>query len=365
MKKVSLLTIHFGANFGSTLQTIATVEMLKRHGCKTRVVDYIPARYTWKRFFRRSLRSVTSVLKLPLLLFVEAANRYIYQSFLSRHVTFSRPIHAEDDFAAVCPKADIYVTGSDQVWNSLHNEGLDKHYYFDGFPDGTRKIAYAASIGRERLEADEYAEVKRMLGSYKAISVRETSAKRLIEGMGYEAAHLLDPTFMLTSDDWLRYMSARLVKEPYLLVYLPYNIHNKALIYCTIRRISEKKRLKVVSFSWHLLPDRLADRTFYFSSPGDFLSLMGHADYVVTHSFHGTAFSVNLNRQFSVYLPSGFGTRITSLLELCGLESRLLGADEIISDSKADVVIDYAPVNAVLETERRKAHTFLEQALSD
>ena len=161
MKKVSLLTIHFGANFGSTLQTIATVEMLKRHGCKTRVVDYIPARYTWKRFFRRSLRSVTSVLKLPLLLFVEAANRYIYQSFLSRHVTFSRPIHAEDDFAAVCPKADIYVTGSDQVWNSLHNEGLDKHYYFDGFPDGTRKIAYDASIGSERTEADEYAEEQR------------------------------------------------------------------------------------------------------------------------------------------------------------------------------------------------------------
>mgnify|MGYP000133252406 FL=1 len=70
-------------------------------------------------------------------------------------------------------------------------------------------------------------------------------------------------------------------------------------------------------------------------------------------------------RQFSVYLPSGFGTRIASLLELCGLEGRLLGADEIISDSKADVAIDYAPVNAVLETERRKAPTFLEQALND
>ena len=113
------------------------------------------------------------------------------------------------------------------------------------------------------------------------------------------------------------------------------------------------------------MPDKLADKTVFFSNPGDFLSLMYYADYVMTNSFHGTAFSINLNKQFSVYLPSSFGTRIVSILDLCGLGGRLLEPAEIISDGKMDETIDYMSVNVVLDEERRKAHTFLEQALKD
>ncbi|EKN16398.1 polysaccharide pyruvyl transferase family protein [Parabacteroides goldsteinii] len=365
MKTVSLITIHLGPNFGSNLQTIATERVLKQHGCEMEVINYIPPRCTWKRFFKKSFKSTISIMKMFARYPVEIANRHIYKSFLTRYVKVSKPIYAEDDFVYICPKADVYVTGSDQVWNSKHNEGLDKRYYFDGFPKGTLKLAYSSSIGCEELDADEYDEVRRMLGSYQAISVREASAKQLIESMGYEAVHLLDPTFMLTKEDWKQYMSKRLVKAPYLIVYLPYNIHDKALIYQTIRKIAEKKHLKVVSFSWNIFPDRLADKTMFFSHPGDFLSLMYHADYIVTNSFHGTAFSVNLNKQFAVYLPSGFGTRIISILNLCGLNSRLLASDEIISDAKMDELIDYATVNALLNKERSKAHTFLEKALKD
>lgn len=365
MKKVSLLTIHLGANFGSNLQTIATVETLKQHGCETEVINYIPERCTWKRFFRNSIRSVFSVVKMFVHIPIKMLNDHIYCSFLARHVQVSQPIYYKDDFAMVCPKADIYMTGSDQVWNSIHNEGLDKRYYFDGFPREAIKIAYSSSIGREELDASEYAEVKRMLGSYRAISVREASAKHLIENMGYKVMHLLDPTFMLRKEDWLQYMSKRIVKEPYLIVYLPYNIHNKALIYETIRKIATKKQLKVVSFSWHILPDKQADKTVFFASPGDFLSLMYHADYVVTNSFHGTAFSINFNKQFIVYLPSGFGTRIISILDLCKLKSRLLASDEVISVNHIDMPIDYTSVNVILDNERRKSHVFLEQALKD
>ncbi len=364
MKTISLLTIHLGANFGSNLQTIATVETLKKHNCKTTVVNYIPARCTWKRFFGKAFRSLSSIVRIPATFLVAVVNNRIYNSYLAKQVPVSKPIYPEDDFVATCPKADIYVTGSDQVWNSIHNEGLDKRYYFDGFPTGTVKVAYSSSIGREELPETEYTEVKRMLGGYKALSVREASAKRLIEGMGYTVTHLLDPTFMLTKEDWSHYMSRRLVKEPYLIVYLPYNVHDKDLIYKTIRKIADRKRLKVVSFSWHILPDKMADKTVFFSSPGDFLSLMYHADYVVTNSFHGTAFSINLNKQFSVYLPSGFDTRVISILDLCHLRSRLLEADEVISDAKINIPVDYAPVNTILDEEREKAHDFLEKALN-
>lgn len=363
MKYISLLTIHLGSNFGSILQTIASSELLKSRGFDVQIVNYIPDRCTWKRFFLKSFKTPVGIVRMFIAFPIKLLNKHIYNSFLKKYTNLSIPIYSKDDFVRLCPRADCYVTGSDQVWNSIHNEGLDRRYYFDGFPKDTIKIAYSSSIGREKLDSDEYVEVKRMLGTYKAISVREASAKQIIESMGYKATHLLDPTFMLNKGDWRKYSSKRLVKVPYLLVYLPYNVHNKQLIYKTVRKIANEKRLKILTFSWSILPDNFADKTIFFANPGDFLSLMDYADYVVTNSFHGTAFSINLNKQFSVYLPTGFGTRIISVLELCSLTQRLLKADEIISKEKINEVIDYQSVNKILNEERMKTYSFLNEAL--
>lgn len=365
MKRIALITIHLGSNFGSILQTIASVSVLRKMRGDVEVVNYIPSRCTWRRFFTDKLKSAKGVTMMILTFPVAGLNKIIYNSFLRKFAPVSKPIYDSDDFITVCPKADIYVTGSDQVWNSIHNEGLDKHYYFDGFPKGTIKMAYSSSIGRESLDEQEYKEVKRMLGTYKAISVREASAKALIESMGYEATHLLDPTFMLDRESWKNYMSRRKIKQPYVLVYLPYNIHDKNLIYQTVRKLAADKNLKIVTFSWDIRPDRFADKTVFFANPGDFLSLMYYADYVVTNSFHGTAFSVNLNKQFWVYMPTGFGTRIQSILDLCHLQDRLLQSDEVLSDDKMARHIDYAPVNSILNAERQKAYDFLKKALED
>ena len=203
-----------------------------------------------------------------------------------------------------------------------------------------------------------------MLGTYKAISVREASAKTIIESMGYKVCHLLDPTFMLDKAKWSQYRSKRIVKEPYIMVYLPYNTHDKNLIYKSVRVIAQCKKLKVVTFSWTIRPEKLADRTVYFADPGDFLSLMDYADYIVTNSFHGTAFSINLNKQFYVYLPTGFGTRIMSILNLCSLSDRLLKADEVVSVEKVERTIDYNSINLILNRERKLAHEFLDNALN-
>lgn len=364
-RKISLITIHIGSNFGSILQTIASSDVLGKFFFDVEIINYIPDRCTWRRFFSRMLKNPIGFVKAIVAFPVALANKFIYNSFLVKYTNVSKPIYTTDNFVVACPKADIYITGSDQVWNSIHNEGLDRRYYFDGFPKGTIKIAYSSSIGREKLDIDEYLEVKRMLGSYKAISVREASAQQIVESMGYKATHLLDPTFMLNKEDWEKYQSRRLVKVPYLLVYLPYNIHNKQLIYKTARKVADEKGLMVVTFSWSIRPEKLADKTIYFANPGDFLSLVGFADYIVTNSFHGTAFSINLNKQFSVYLPTGFGTRITSILELCSLTHRLLTAEEIISKEKMNEVIDYNPVNDILNEERMRTYAFLNKALNN
>ena len=151
------------------------------------------------------------------------------------------------------------------------------------------------------------------------------------------------------------------MKENYLFVYLPYNIENKDIVYRSVRKIAKAKNLKVISYSDNVFRDQYADKTIYFVDPGDVLSLIYHADYVVTNSFHGTAFSINLNRQFWVYMPSKFSTRISSILDLCGLSSRLL--DKEITETQMNESISYDKPNTVLQQERDVAYNFLAQAL--
>lgn len=357
MKKVCFITIHVGSNFGSNLQTIATAEVIKRLGYEPLVINYCPKRvtsgYYWNAQNFKDL--IWRILHAP----VFYKNIRVYGGFLSSHCKMTNPIYDEDNFTEKCPKADIYLTGSDQVWNSIHNQGLNKRYYFDGIQG--KKVAYASSFGLEVLPSDEYKEVKQMLGEYSAISVREDSAKRLVNSMGYEANHVLDPTFMLDKEEWKRYASSPIIKEPYLLMYTPYNIVDINKLYETARRIAKAKNLKVVTFSWNTKSEPLADQTIKWATPGDFLSLMYNADFVITNSFHGTAFSVNLNKQFLVYMPSGFGTRIKSILSLAELESRLMTGEE--TELPYEELIDFSKTNAILDAERKKAMDFLNNAL--
>lgn len=359
MKIAALITVHVGQNFGSNLQTIATCEILKKLGYSPLVVNYIPKRVSrksyWRDAFKTPIKLCWRVLHAPLFY----KNLHIYEKYQSQYCKLSQPIYDNDDFSQKCPISDVYITGSDQVWNSKHNQGLNKRYYFDGIQG--LKVAYASSFGVENLPLDEYAEVKRMLSEYSAISVREDSAKTLVNSMGYEATHLLDPTFMLNKEEWRKYASEPIVKEPYILMYTPYNIVDKSKLYETARRIAKDNKLQIVTFSWNMKNEPLADKTIKWASPGDFLSLMYNADFVLTNSFHGTAFSINLNKQFLVYLPSGFGTRIMSILSLAKLGHRLMTGDE--EEIPYKELIDYSVTNEILEMERTKAMDFLNKAL--
>ena len=359
MIKVSFITVHVGFNFGSKLQAIATSEVLRKLGYLPICVNYVPSRVTYKRYWQTSFSSILKFLRRFLFFPIQVITRYKFDSYLNKHCKVSKPIYAEDDFIKRCPKADIYISGSDQLWNYTHNEGNDTHYFFDGIVG--KKIAYASSIGMTSLPEDYAAYVKEQLSQYAAISVREQSAVELLGKMGVNATHLLDPTFMLNKEEWKPFASKRLVKEKYLFVYLPYNIKDKDLIYRSVRKIAKEKNLKVVSYSDNVIKDKYADQTIYFVNPGDVLSLILHAEVVMTNSFHGTAFSINLNKQFWTYMPSSFSTRITSILNLCGLNARLL--EEEISDNQINEIADFNHTNNVLQQERQKAYDFLTKAL--
>ncbi len=361
-KKVAFLTIHLGFNFGSVLQSIATNRIFKSLGFSSILINYIPDRVTYARYFNKMFSGIIPFVKKTINLPNFARNNRVYGSYLSKYCTLSSPIYDKDDFAKKCPIADFYVTGSDQVWNSKHNEGFNDRYYFAQLPEEAVRISFASSIGETSLSEEHTQRIKKLLSNYKAISVREESAKKLIEGMGLQATHLLDPTFMLKREEWQEYMSQRIVKEEYLLIYTPYNTVDKKAIFDAARAIAKERGLKIITFSWNWCNDKMADRTIKYASPGDFLSLVYYANYVITNSFHGTAFSVNLNKQFSVFMPSAFSTRISSIIELCGLQNRMVSDNFSIEQSREP--IDYTTVNGILDAERVKSIEFLKQAFA-
>ena len=359
MRNASFITVHVGFNFGSKLQAIATSEVLKRLNYNPVCVNYVPSRVTFARYWSIAIKSPIRFFRRLLYYPVLLIAKINFDRYLRKYCKVSKPFYAEDDFGKNCPKADVYVSGSDQLWNYKHNEGNDKHYFFDGIEG--KKIAYASSIGMTSLPEDYATYVKTQLSQYSAISVREQSAVELLGKMGIRATQVLDPTFMLNKEEWKPFASKRLVKEKYLFVYLPYNIKDKDVIYRSVRKIAKEKNLKVVSYSDNLIKDKYADQTIYFINPGDVLSLILYAEVVMTNSFHGTAFSINLNKQFWTYMPSCFSTRITSILNLCGLNARLL--EEEISEKQMNEIADFNHTNNVLQQERQKAYDFLTKAL--
>lgn len=358
--KVAFITIHFGYNFGSIFQTIATKRILEESGVEPICINYIPPRYTEKRYWKDGSSSLIRFIRRLLFYPIHLVSKRNYSQYLAKHCPLSNVIYAEDDFQKLCPQADIYMTGSDQVWNYKHNEGLDKHYFFDGIIG--KKIAFASSIGMVDLPNDYANYMKHVLASFSAISVREESAIDILSSWGIQCTQLIDPTFLVNKKSWTQYASKRLYNQPYLFVYLPYNVSDKGIVYQTVRKIADKENLKVITYSWDNRKDDMADMTITFADPGDVLSLFIYASQVVTNSFHGTAFSINLNKQFWSYMPSHFSTRLRSVLNLFDLENRML--EGVISEDNINKTIDFTEVNCVLNKEREKARHFIKEALS-
>lgn len=362
MKKIVFITVHVGSNFGSVLQTFATYYILTNMGYNVSVLNYIPPRVTIKGFFhnRKGIcRKLWAIIGFPIVLL----NKWIYSRFINIHCKLTKPYYSIETIKGDIPKADIYITGSDQVWNSSHNEGIDEMYYFTFLPKGSRVLSLASSFGRELLEKEEATMIKRFLDNYQYLSVREESGRKILSSLGYKnVEHLIDPTFMLSKEIWTKILiKKRVINYPYLLLYLPYNIVSKDIIYASARKIADRYKLKIVTFSWDVRKEMQADKTLFFTSPSEFLSLMFYADYVITNSFHGTAFSINLNKQFFVYQPSAFSTRIFDIICLTRLEKRYV-TDTVSLDELCEE-IDYLSVNKILEEEREKVEKYLLRAL--
>ena len=260
------------------------------------------------------------------------------------------------------PDANIYLTGSDQVWNSNHNQGIDKVFFLSFVPQNIKKIAYAASFGKQELETWEIKETQYLLQRYQAISVRESSALKILQSLEIKNGwHVLDPTLLLSKEEWIEKCPHLNIKEKYLLIYSVEPNKNQLIEYAKL--IADKLKLKIYLVEWGFKRQPGTDKMIHNISPLTLMSYFIQAEYIIASSFHGTAFAVNLNKQFISVAPNHFSTRANSLLKLVNLEDRFITNKEF-DLNQALSYIDYAKVNTILEQQRKISISFLTHAIN-
>lgn len=356
--KISIVTCQNADNYGARLQAFALSDWLARHGHEVEVVDYRPHYMDFRvkllEWPGGSLRRWAKLI-LQWRRRARAIRRHaMFSNFSTRHIPLSaRCYHSVEALRSDPPKADLYLAGSDQIWNTMFRNGRDAAFYLDfGLPE-TQRVSYAASFATRAIAPGWAGFVKERLGRFDRISVREASGVRLLHALGFEGCEVADPAFLLSAADWDR------LAEPggaagCILVY-------DVLGSRDLRHVAER-----LARLWHCRVVVLGAETRHYRgtrlpyvSPERFVGLMREARCVVSNSYHATVFSMIYERDFLVVpREDGLNDRMTDLLDSLGLGLRMVSpdsADELLTDA-----VDYTRVRAVLHEWRAESERFLE-----
>jgi hypothetical protein len=322
---------------------------------KTRIEFKHPILFQSLLSFSRSIKIILKRYRRPSFTpnrgpFCRFANKY-----LSYKITKNNRLYGDES------NYDLFVTGSDQVWNVdfLYKTGYNAaHYYFLSFCERDKRITFSPSFGGDSIPSEYLSmvsDLKEKLNGFDLLSIREHSGYNILrETFDLNATVTLDPTLMLTRNDWICIAdhSPREKCEKYLLTLL---YHGATVSQeHAIQRIADKHDLKI----WRLCDMR--DKDLLSVGPSQFIDLIHYADCVITDSFHGTCFSVLFEKPFYIIMnkpdiTQNKSIRLSNFLELLCMQNRVLSD----YSSEQPYMPDYSMANKILVNERKKTINFL------
>ncbi|WP_295090334.1 polysaccharide pyruvyl transferase family protein [Ruminococcus sp.] len=362
--KIAVITMHAVKNYGSALQTYATQRILESLGCEPVVIDYIREKNLDKNLISTWTRKDTGIKKLlkAVVLYPTVLRwKKVFNSYLHDNIRLTDHCYSsEQDLLSSPVEADVFCTGSDQVWNSGWNDGIERAFYLTFVPDNVPKIAFAASIGKAELTQEETDAVKPLLERYNAISVREESAQRLLLDLGlHNVEFCLDPTLLLSRSEWLKHAKRTLRKKKYILVY---QLDHDTSFDCYAQEVAHRTGLELVRICTRFDQVRLPGKPVFIPEVCQFISLINQAECVITNSFHATAFCINLNTNFISIYPSEYSSRLHDVLTLFDLQERHLSSWKQFD--LIDRPIDFARVNTKLREERKTSIELIKKMIA-
>lgn len=328
--KIKTITCHDVYNVGASLQAYALVTYLRSLGHDAEIIDYKPYYLSnhyplWglnnSAYDRPIVRELYNLAKLPGRLKARHSKRKkSFDAFTRDYLPKTkRRYGSNEDLKKNPPEADVYFAGSDQIWNCFFHNGKDPAFYLDFAPAGSIKASYAASFSTEDVAEDWKPQIRQWLSALDYISVRESSGVEIVDRLGIPGAvQVLDPVFLLTCEAWSAIEQKPEHMEPYVLLY---DFDRNPEMVRFAQNLAAEHGWKLYS----ILPCAKCDRSFSQEGPLTFLALVHHAEFVVSNSFHATAFSLIFQKQFVVFNRSeSINTRMRDILALVGADHQLV-----------------------------------------
>lgn len=381
-KRIGIITIEQVNNYGAELQAMATQKVLQLMGYDAEIIDYcyyknwdfkdsgmsapfVPMGFKGKLMYWLKYRFVSFLMAKFLPLFNHNVKKRVerFCMFHKENTKMGKRYVSMKDLYKDNPDYDVYMVGSDQVWNPSASSSIEP-YFLTFAPKSAPKISYASSFGVSKIDTNLQNRYKELLSNIDHISVREQSGVDLVKSLTGRDAHLvLDPTLLINSAEWPVHAKEYTgMPDKYILVYQLLPSDKLPLL---AKKLTEESGCPVYYLAKRAFGIKAAEgmNVILDAGPSEFVWLIANASCVITNSFHGIAFSVNFGKPFYAVLNKNRGgnARITSLLSQVGLDDRIVYEDE---ELPIYTEFDNDNVQKSLERLREASKMFLRKAIS-
>lgn len=356
MKTVAVITFHRHNNYGAVLQCYALQQILKKLGYEPSVIDYrckidehplsIEAIKS-RGFIRCVISALGKISRIP-----RFYKFYKFRKKLDLTEKFNKQrLHN------ISESFDCYIAGSDNIWNAQIT-GLDSAYFLDFVYEKRKRNTYAASFGSDTICEKFKEKYYKYLSGINTFLMREDTGLEIVAGIcGLSGKRVLDPTLLIDRNEWDCILNLGSIKDRYVFAYqlVPSSFFLKKAV-----KIANQLKCKLI-----VVPFAQGRFMKCCNKPGigpeEWMAAIKNAEYVITDSFHGCVFSILFHKKFNAVI-SQLGTRIYSLLDMLGLENRVIVKDKGCIDMSD---IDYKNVDKILEKEREDSLYYLQKMIDD
>ncbi|WP_010419248.1 polysaccharide pyruvyl transferase family protein [Anaerophaga thermohalophila] len=335
--RIGILTFHRSINYGAVLQATATYKFLNQNGYKAEIIDYWPEYHSnmYDQFNIKTYKNLKFTKKLKYIIsFIlgyrrDKKRKNAFQFFLNKHLGLNNTVKFKKT-SSIKDNYNIIIFGSDQIWRKYELNDFKGHdyTYMGENLDNCTKIAFAASMGIINSSETELNKIKKLLSQFSTILLRENDLCNLFQQLGINSKIVLDPVFLLNKLDWIKALDLKQeeTSKPYIFYYEV--LESKEAQQFT-KKLSKKYGLKIITIkrSVHALDFSLNHKQS--ASPTEFLNYLLNAKYIVTTSFHGTAFSIIFQKQFFVLGLGNHDSRVKTLLYNSNLQNRYLTSTDL------------------------------------
>ena len=373
--KIGIIThFHKSINYGGVLQAYALCKYLNNQGHSASQILYTARVKKLAPPPNSSKKICRTILKRIKRKYYRSKNRAIQQRMANLFADFldqvphTKNSYTKDNISQVTNEFDAFVAGSDQIWNP---DWHDSSYMLDFVDSNVPKVAYAASMGVSALTDEQKTLYEKLLARFNKISVREKECANVLGDVLDKPIEVsVDPTLLLTAENWDEVASDSKIKNKYVFLYM---LGDDIKVKRLAQKFAESKGLQLV-----YIPDLIgeyvkSDRKIKGNmvtdaTPNDFISLIKHAEYIFTDSFHACVFSLLYKKSFFAFDRKGSqktSSRICNLTEMFECKERFCVTD---AQRSVDYISKCPPINYQKETPlfnaiRQKSIDFLKESI--